>query len=176
MPIPGNLIIADIQGASYYHEYLAKVAKHERYLAGETGSDPDSPAPKPTKVVKKPKATAPKVDLRPPVSKPVLSKQPKPKSAPAKTQGKKRKLTTKISDKPSKAIKSRPGLVSKKRKHINTLRSVDELVDADVPEKEPQVDNEEADVPGKGKEKVIEEQVARDLLTLQTAKKKSPAD
>nr|GEW47364.1 hypothetical protein [Tanacetum cinerariifolium] len=140
------IVIPNIQGASYYHEYLAKVAKHERYLAGETGSDPDSPAPKPTKVVKKPKATAPKVDLRPPVSKPVLSKQPKPKSAPAKTQGKKRKLTTKISDKPSKAIKSRPGLVSKKRKHINTLRSVDELVDADVPEKEPQVDNEEADV------------------------------
>ncbi|GJZ19701.1 hypothetical protein Tco_0556291 [Tanacetum coccineum] len=32
------------------------------------------------------------------------------------------------------------------------------------------------EVQGKGKEKVIEEQAARDLLTLQTAKKKSPAD
>ncbi|GJU04215.1 retrovirus-related pol polyprotein from transposon TNT 1-94 [Tanacetum coccineum] len=32
------------------------------------------------------------------------------------------------------------------------------------------------EVQGKGKEKVIEEQVARDLLTLQTPKKKSPAD
>ncbi|GKF60479.1 hypothetical protein Tco_0177265, partial [Tanacetum coccineum] len=32
------------------------------------------------------------------------------------------------------------------------------------------------EVQGKGKEKVIEEQAARDLLTLQTLKKKSPAD
>nr|GEV24256.1 zinc finger, CCHC-type [Tanacetum cinerariifolium] len=32
------------------------------------------------------------------------------------------------------------------------------------------------ELPGKGKEKVIEEQVARDLLNLQTPKKKSPAD
>ncbi|GKF74632.1 copia protein, partial [Tanacetum coccineum] len=32
------------------------------------------------------------------------------------------------------------------------------------------------EVQGKGKEKVIEEQAARDLLTLQTPKKKSPAD
>nr|GEW00551.1 retrovirus-related Pol polyprotein from transposon TNT 1-94 [Tanacetum cinerariifolium] len=60
MPIPGRLITADIQGALYYQEYLAKVSKHERYLAGETVSDPDSPAPKPTKTTKKPKPTAPK--------------------------------------------------------------------------------------------------------------------
>nr|GFC81561.1 histone deacetylase 14 [Tanacetum cinerariifolium] len=65
MPIPGSLITTDIQGASYYLEYLAKVAKHERYLAGETGSDLDSPASKPTKTAKKPKTTAPKVDPRP---------------------------------------------------------------------------------------------------------------
>nr|GFA15291.1 hypothetical protein [Tanacetum cinerariifolium] len=43
-----------------------------------------------------------------------------------------------------------------------------------IPEKEPRVDDEEAD--GKGKEKVIDEQVARDLLTLQTPKKKSLVD
>nr|GFD20987.1 hypothetical protein [Tanacetum cinerariifolium] len=58
---PSSLIIADIQEASYYQEYLAKVAKHRRYLAGKTGSDPDSPAPKPTKTARKPKPTAPKV-------------------------------------------------------------------------------------------------------------------
>nr|GFB45536.1 histone deacetylase 14 [Tanacetum cinerariifolium] len=39
-PIPGNLITADIQGKPYYQEYLEKVAKHQRYLAGEQGSDP----------------------------------------------------------------------------------------------------------------------------------------
>nr|GFD16824.1 hypothetical protein [Tanacetum cinerariifolium] len=188
-----------------------KVVKHQRYLAGETGSDPDSLAPKPTKTVMKPKPTAPKANPRPSVSKPISSTQPEPTSAPAKPQGKKRKLTTKISDKPFKAIKSRHGFVSKKGKPISTLRSVDELVAEDVPAKKPRVDDEEADVqraleesmksrydvprgplppvvirepksekyqplpgvPGKGKEKVTEEQVSRDLLYLQTYKKKS---
>nr|GEW45785.1 copia protein [Tanacetum cinerariifolium] len=146
MPIPGSLITTDIQEASYYHEYLTKVAKHRRYLAGETGSDVDSPAPKPTKTVRKPKSTAPKADPRPPVSKPVSSKQPEPKSAPAKPQGKKRKLTTEVSDKPSTAIKSKHGFVSKKHKPISTLRSVDESVAEDIPKKEPQVGDEEADM------------------------------
>nr|GEZ55430.1 monodehydroascorbate reductase [Tanacetum cinerariifolium] len=146
MPIPGSLITADIQEASYYQEYLAKVAKHRRYLAGETGNDPDSPAPKPTKPSRKPKSTVPKAPPRPSVSKPVSSTQTEPKSTPAKTQGKKRKLTTEISDKPSKAIKSRHGFVSKKRKPISTPKSVDESVAKDVPAKEPRVDNEEVDV------------------------------
>nr|GEU29561.1 retrovirus-related Pol polyprotein from transposon TNT 1-94 [Tanacetum cinerariifolium] len=147
MPIPGSLIIADIQEASYYQEYLAKVAKHQRYLAGETWSDPDSRLPKPTKHARKPKSTVPKAPPRPSVSKPVSSTQPEPKSTPAKTQGKKRKLTTETSGKPFKAIKSRHSFVSKKHKPISTLRSVDESLAEDVPAKEPQVANEEADVP-----------------------------
>nr|GEV04642.1 hypothetical protein [Tanacetum cinerariifolium] len=87
MPIHGNLITTDIQG-----------------------SDPDSLAPKPTKTTKKSKSTAPKVDPRPPVSKLASSQQPEPKPALAKTQGKKHKLVTEISDKPSQARKYRPGL------------------------------------------------------------------
>nr|GEV25660.1 reverse transcriptase domain-containing protein [Tanacetum cinerariifolium] len=87
MPIPGNLITADIQGEPYYKEYLEKVAKHQRYLAGEKRNDPDSPAPKPAKATKKSKPSAHKVDLRPPVTKPALSQQPKPKPAPAKSVG-----------------------------------------------------------------------------------------
>nr|GEU56541.1 retrovirus-related Pol polyprotein from transposon TNT 1-94 [Tanacetum cinerariifolium] len=146
MPIPGILITANIQEASYYQEYLAKVAKHQWYLFGETGSDPDSPAPKPTKPVRKPKSRAPKAPLRPPVSKPVTSAQPKPKSAPAKTQGKKRKPTTDISNKPSKATKSRHGFVFKQRRPISTQKSVDESVAEDVPAKELQVNAEEADM------------------------------
>nr|GEZ24665.1 hypothetical protein [Tanacetum cinerariifolium] len=50
---------------------------------------PNSPASKPTKTAKKPKPTAPKADPRPHVSKSALTKQPEPKSAPAKTRGKK---------------------------------------------------------------------------------------
>nr|GEY73564.1 hypothetical protein [Tanacetum cinerariifolium] len=191
MPIPGSFITADIQG-----------------------SDPDCPAPKPTKTAKKSKPTAPKADLRLPVSKPASSKQPEPKPAPTKTQGKKCKLVTDISDKPSSAKKSKLGLVTKRRKPASSLRPIDESVAEDIPYKEPRVDDEEADVhraleeslksmydvprgplspvvirepesgkyqpllevPGKGKETVTEEQVSRDLLTLQTPKKKSPAD
>nr|GFA61711.1 hypothetical protein [Tanacetum cinerariifolium] len=80
-------------------EYLEKVAKHQRYLAGDKGSNHDTPAPKPAKATKKSKPSAPKVDLRPPVTKPTSSQQPKPKPAPAKSQGKKRKLVE-TSDKP----------------------------------------------------------------------------
>nr|GEZ03534.1 E-beta-farnesene synthase [Tanacetum cinerariifolium] len=155
MPISGSLITADIQGKSYYQEYLAKVAKHQRYLAGKTGSDPDSPALKPTKTAKKSKPTAPEADPWPPVSKPASSKQlskpasskqREPKPAPAKTQGKKHKLVTEISDKPSQARKSRPGLVSKRRKPISSLRSMHESMAKDIPDKEQRVDDEEADV------------------------------
>nr|GEW44672.1 hypothetical protein [Tanacetum cinerariifolium] len=60
MPIPSNLITADIQGEPYYQEYLEKVAKHQRYLASEQGSDPDSPVLKPAKATKKSKPSAPK--------------------------------------------------------------------------------------------------------------------
>nr|GEV81546.1 hypothetical protein [Tanacetum cinerariifolium] len=75
----------------------------------------------------------------PSVLKPVTSAQPKPKSAPAKTQGKKRKPTTDISDKPSNATKSRHGFVSKQRKPISTQKFVNESVAKDVHAKEPQV-------------------------------------
>ncbi|GJZ91823.1 hypothetical protein Tco_0663888 [Tanacetum coccineum] len=57
MPIPNELITDDIRGADYYDAYLDKVAKHQRYLAGEEVSDPDSPAPKPAKSTKPKKRT-----------------------------------------------------------------------------------------------------------------------
>ncbi|GJT96820.1 hypothetical protein Tco_1092338 [Tanacetum coccineum] len=55
MPI-NDLIIDDIRGEQYYNAYLEKVAKHQRYLAGEEVSDLDSPPPKPAKATK-PKAS-----------------------------------------------------------------------------------------------------------------------
>nr|GEX43019.1 retrovirus-related Pol polyprotein from transposon TNT 1-94 [Tanacetum cinerariifolium] len=85
MPISNKLIIADIQGKQYYKEYLEKVAKHQRYLVGEKGSDRDSYASKPAKATKKSKPSLPKADLRLPVTKPALSPQPKPTPAPTKS-------------------------------------------------------------------------------------------
>nr|GEY90041.1 E-beta-farnesene synthase [Tanacetum cinerariifolium] len=146
MLISNELIIADIQGEQYYKEYLEKVDKHQRYLASEEGSDPDSPAPKPAKATKKSKPSAPKANLRPPATKPASSQQPKPKPAPAKSQEKKRKLVTKTSDKLSPAKRSKLGLVTKRRKPTSSLRSVDESVDKSIPEKEPRFDDEVVDI------------------------------
>ncbi|GJZ32043.1 hypothetical protein Tco_0577479 [Tanacetum coccineum] len=52
MTIPNELINNVIRGADYYDAYLEKVAKHQRYIAGEELSDPESPAPKPPSLIK----------------------------------------------------------------------------------------------------------------------------
>nr|GFA87023.1 hypothetical protein [Tanacetum cinerariifolium] len=62
-PIPDSLVTADIREASYYQEYQANVAKHRRFLAGETGSAQDSPAPKLAKPARKPNPTAQKARI-----------------------------------------------------------------------------------------------------------------
>ncbi|GJS70618.1 retrovirus-related pol polyprotein from transposon TNT 1-94 [Tanacetum coccineum] len=118
------------------------------------------------------------------------------------------------SEEPYPAKRSKAGKVVKKRMKKSSLQLVDEFGDEGVPENEPRIGDEEADlqkaveeslkefhsarqgplppvvirepesrkfqplpeVQGKGKEKVSDEQVALDLLTLQTPKKKSPAD
>nr|GFD20584.1 hypothetical protein [Tanacetum cinerariifolium] len=120
--------------------------KHQRYLAGEQGSDPDSPTPKPTMATKKSKPSVPKADLRPsatkkskpsapkaaPVTKLAAAQQPKPKPAPTKSQENKRKLITETSDKPSPAKSSKPKLVTKRRKPTRSLSLVDEYVDEEA--------------------------------------------
>nr|GEW71017.1 hypothetical protein [Tanacetum cinerariifolium] len=121
-------------------------AKHQRYLVGEKRSDPDSPAPNPAKTTKKSKPLSPKADLRPLVTKPASSQQPEPKPAPVKSQGKKRKLVTETSDKPSLARRSKPGFITKRCKPTSSLRSVYESIDEGIPENEPRFDDEEADV------------------------------
>nr|GFB35369.1 hypothetical protein [Tanacetum cinerariifolium] len=154
--------------------------------------DPDSPVPKLTMATKKSKPSAPKADLRPLVTKPASSQQPKPKPAPAKSQEKKRKLVTKMSDKPSPAKRSKPGLVPKRRKPTSYLRTVDEAMEESLKSvhyaprgplppvviREPNSGKFQPlpKVHGKGKGKVSDEHVARDLLTLQTPKKKSHDD
>nr|GEY16619.1 hypothetical protein [Tanacetum cinerariifolium] len=150
MPIPESLIIAEIQQASYYQEYLAKVAQHRRYMAGETGGVQDPPAPKPTQPTRKPKTTAPKAPSRPSVSIQVRSAQHAPTSAPVKPQEKNRKQATETSDKPPKAKKSKHGWVAKKRSRKNVEASKTK----EVPTVEPQVTDEDADY-----QKALEESI-----------------
>ncbi|GKD17063.1 E-beta-farnesene synthase [Tanacetum coccineum] len=123
MPIPNDFITDDIRGEQYYNAYLEKVAKNQRYLAGEEVSDPDSPAPKPAKATK-----------------PKASNQSKPL------------LVTETSEAPSLAKRSKAGKVVKKRTKKSSLQLVDEFVDEGVPENEPKIGDEEADL-----QKAVEE-------------------
>ncbi|GJV88982.1 retrovirus-related pol polyprotein from transposon TNT 1-94 [Tanacetum coccineum] len=107
IPIPNNLINADIQAQQYYNAYLEKVAKHQRYLADKEVSDPDSHAPKPVKATK-PKATK-------------QSKPSAPRAAPESSEAS------------SPAKRPKAGKVIKKRMQKSSLQLVDEFVDKGVP-------------------------------------------
>ncbi|GKE77813.1 hypothetical protein Tco_1543933, partial [Tanacetum coccineum] len=189
--------------------YLEKVAKHQRYIAGEELSDPESPAPKPAKPTKQVKPTA---SEQPTISK---TKTKKSKPAPAKSKEKKRKPVSGLSEAQPLSKRAKAGKVTKKRNIKSSKQLVDEFVDEGVPAAKPShEDTEEAilrkvlqesltdayptqrgplppvafrepdtgkrqplpEVPGKGKEKVGEEQAAQVLLNLQTPKKKSSAE
>ncbi|GKD17856.1 hypothetical protein Tco_1207014 [Tanacetum coccineum] len=103
MTIPNELIIDVIRGSDYYDAYLEKVAKHQRHLAGEEVSDPESPAPKPAKPTKQEK---PKATKQPTISK-TTAKKPKP--APAKPQEKKRKPVSESFEAPPLAKRAKAG-------------------------------------------------------------------
>ncbi|GKA93955.1 hypothetical protein Tco_0815941, partial [Tanacetum coccineum] len=206
MPILNNLITADIQGEQYYNAYLEKVAKHQRYLAGEEVSNPDSPAPKPAKATK-PKATKPSKPLAPkaaPITKPAAAKAPKttasrpPKPTPETTepskkdQSKKRKLVKESSEAPSPAKRPKAGKVIKKQTQKSSLRLVDEFADEGVPVNEPRFSDEEAHLQKAVEESLKDVHAAHQgpLLPVvirepksgkfqplpETPKKKSPAD
>ncbi|GKB61071.1 hypothetical protein Tco_0917257 [Tanacetum coccineum] len=184
MPILNDLITDDIQGEQYYNEYLEKLAKHQRYLVGKEVSDPDSPTPKPAKTTK-PKATK-QYKPQPPKPTPATTEPSK------KDQSKKRKLVKESSEAPSPAKRPKAGVPDKEpvygNEEADTQRAIEESLkevhDAHRGLLPPVVIRESdsgkfqplPDVQGKGKEKVSDEQVALDLLTLQTPKKKSPAE
>nr|GEU65550.1 E-beta-farnesene synthase [Tanacetum cinerariifolium] len=154
MPISNELITANIQEEQYYKEYLEKVSKHQRYLASEEGSDLESPAPKPTKATKKSKHSAPKAYLRLPVIKPgIPEKEPRFYDEEADLQRAVEESLKSVHDAPRGPL---PPMV---------IREPDSGKFQPLPE-----------VQGKGKEKVSDEQVAHDLLTLRAPKKESPVE
>ncbi|GJW92701.1 hypothetical protein Tco_0170254 [Tanacetum coccineum] len=196
MSISDTLISKNIRSATYYPEYVAKVAKYQRYLAGEVFSDDEAPATKPAKGVKpkttrKPKPQSPKTT---PVAKPAASKiskstssqPPKPKPAPAKPQEKKRKLVLDAAEAPSQAKHSKAdeGVpVDEPRfgdEGADMRKAVEEslkdayvaprgpLLPVVIREPEPRKYEPLLEVQGKGKEKVGEEQAAQRLTPVPT--------
>nr|GEX11410.1 hypothetical protein [Tanacetum cinerariifolium] len=184
------------------------------FLAGETRSTQDLPAPRPAKPARKPQSTAQKAPTMPSISSLVTSTQPVPTSVPAKTQEHKHKQATGTTDKPAKAKRIKRSVSRNTCQSRGSPKSVGASEAKEVLAEEPQVAEEDADfqkameesmkdayalpkgplppvvirepesgkyqplpeVPGKGKAKVSEEQVAHDLLSLQKYKKTSPTD
>nr|GFB32702.1 histone deacetylase 14 [Tanacetum cinerariifolium] len=184
MPIPGRLITTKIRESSYYQEYQENVAKHRGFLAGETGSTQDLPAPKPAKPARKPQSTAQKAPPKPLISSLITSTQSAPTSAPAKSQENKRKQATGTTNKPTKTkglnvaflVKhASPDAVEESMKEAYALPK-GLLPPVVIREHESRKYQPLPEVAGKGKAKVTEEQVAHDLLTLQKHKKTSPVD
>ncbi|GKA82438.1 hypothetical protein Tco_0789186 [Tanacetum coccineum] len=138
MLIPNELITDDIREADYYDAYLKKVAKHQRYLAGEEVSDPDSPAPKPAK------STKPKITKQAkPATPKAASKKPQP--APTKPKEKKRKQAKETTEATPPAKRAKAGKVAKKRTLKKSQQLVDEFVDEGIPLTEPGFGDLEAD-------------------------------
>ncbi|GJX04547.1 hypothetical protein Tco_0190463, partial [Tanacetum coccineum] len=161
---PNELITNDIRGADYYDAYLEKVAKHQRYLAGEEVSDADSPLPKPAKSTK------------------TKAKETTKATLPAK-RAKAGKVVKKRTLKSIPLTEPRFGDLE-----ADTQRAIEEsLKDAHGAPRGPlppvvfrETDTRKfqplPEVKGKGKEKVGAEQAAQVLLNLQTPKKKIPVE
>ncbi|GKC54639.1 hypothetical protein Tco_1077384, partial [Tanacetum coccineum] len=182
MPIPNELITDDIRGADYYDAYLKKVAKHQRYLAGEEVSDPDSPAPKPAKSTK-PKEKKRKQAKETTEATPPAKRAKAGKVAKKRTLKRSQQLVDEFVDEGIPLTEPRFGDLE-----ADTQRAIEEtLKDAHGAPRGPlpPVVFRETDtgkfqplpeVEGKGKEKVGAEQAAQVLLILQNAKKKSPTE
>ncbi|GJW29623.1 hypothetical protein Tco_0046498 [Tanacetum coccineum] len=138
MPISNELITDDIRETDYYDAYLKNVAKHQRYLAGEEVSDPDSPAPKPVKLTK-PKITK----QAKPASPKAATKKPQP--APIKPKEKKRKQAKETTEATPPAKRAKAGKVAKKRTLKKSQQLVNEFVDEGIPLIEPGFGDLEAD-------------------------------
>ncbi|GJZ56371.1 retrovirus-related pol polyprotein from transposon TNT 1-94 [Tanacetum coccineum] len=174
MPIPDALLIDAIKSAPYYNSYLEHVTEYLRYL-NEEHDKADDKSPKPAS-----------------------SQPPKPTPTPTKSskkdQGKKRKLVMESTDAPSPTKRSKvdEGVTEKEPAHDDEEANLQRALELSLKEqgertqgpacpvviREPDSGRIQPlpEVQGKGKEKVAEEQVAHDLLTLQTPKPKNPTD
>nr|GEZ10800.1 retrovirus-related Pol polyprotein from transposon TNT 1-94 [Tanacetum cinerariifolium] len=163
MPIPSKLITTNIREAPYYQEYQENVAKHRVFLAGETRSTQDLPAPKLAKPARKPQSTAQKAPLKHSISSQVTSTQPAPTSVPAKTQENKRKQATGTTYKPAKAKRIKHEDADFQKAVEESMKDAYALPKGLLPPvviREPESGKYQPllEVPGKGKAKVSEDE------------------
>ncbi|GKA47026.1 retrovirus-related pol polyprotein from transposon TNT 1-94 [Tanacetum coccineum] len=194
MPIPDTLLTDTIKRAPYYNGYLEHVAEYQRYLDEEhdkaddktpkpTSSQPSKPTPTPTEPSQKDQGKKRKLVKE-------TSDVPSPaKRSKAGKVTKKRvpKSPLKLIDEPSdEGVRVEEPAYNEEEANLQralelSLKEQGERTQGParpVVLREPDSGRIQPlpDVQGKGKEKVVDEQAAHDLLTLQTPKKKSPAD
>ncbi|GKB71879.1 retrovirus-related pol polyprotein from transposon TNT 1-94, partial [Tanacetum coccineum] len=161
---------------------------YQIYLVGEEVSDPGSPAPKPAKATK-PKATKQSKPLAPKAAPesseaPSLAKRPK---ACKVIKKRKPKISLQLIDEfVDKGVPDKEPVYGDEEADMQRAieESLKEVHDAHWGPLPPVVIREPdsrkfqplPNVQGKGKENVNDEQMALDLLTIQTPKKKSPAE
>ncbi|GJS62101.1 retrovirus-related pol polyprotein from transposon TNT 1-94 [Tanacetum coccineum] len=197
MPIPNALLTDEIKGVPYYNDNQEHVSKYQQILdaerskAEEGGATESSRA---TKVTKPKVATVIKPAGDPAPKKRKLVKETSDDPLPAKRSkaglvGKRRKAKSprRLTDKPSDE-----GVPVEEPAHDDEEADIQRALELSLKEqgertqgpaypvvlREPDFEKFQPlpEVQGKGKEKVIEEQVVHDLLTLQTLKKTSPTE
>ncbi|GJS57213.1 retrovirus-related pol polyprotein from transposon TNT 1-94 [Tanacetum coccineum] len=193
MPILDALLTDAIKSAPYYGGYLAHVTEYQRHLDGEHGvaeeeAVPESPAPKASKTKRKPASTKPSKAV--PEKKRKLVKEAPDEPSPAKSSkrgqvGKRRK--------PKSLLKLvDEGVPDEEPAYDDEDANFQRAIELSLKEQEERTQGPAGlvvlrepdsgrfqplpEVQRKGKEKVVEEQAALDLLTIQTPKKKSPTD
>ncbi|GJR56383.1 retrovirus-related pol polyprotein from transposon TNT 1-94 [Tanacetum coccineum] len=188
MPIPDALLTDEITSAPYYSRYLEHVAEYQCCLDEEHGKEEKEDV---TESPKAAKATKSKTTKQTKPSAPKASKVTKPpKPTPTTTepskkdQSKKRKLL--VDEFVDEGVPEQEPVYGDEEADIQRAveLSIKEQAERNQGPAHPVVIREPdsariqplSDVQGKGKEKVSDEQVALDLLTLQTPKKKSPAE
>nr|GEW67292.1 hypothetical protein [Tanacetum cinerariifolium] len=143
----------------------------------------DSPASKPTKPARKPKSTTPKAPPRP--ARETSDNTPKAKKSKYGVIGKKRSLKSVVASEAEDVPVMEPQVAAEDTDFQKALEESMKiayplprglLLPVVIREPESKKYQPLPEVPGKGKAKVTEEQVAHDLLSLQKPKKKSPAD
>ncbi|GJY45643.1 retrovirus-related pol polyprotein from transposon TNT 1-94 [Tanacetum coccineum] len=188
MPIPDALLTDEIKGAPYYGDYQEHVAKYQQFLDTERGKAKEGGATESSEATKvtKPKAskvTKPAGDKAP---KPTATQPPKPKPAPTQPS-KAPKSPLKLVDEPSDE-----GVHVEDPVHTDDEADLQRALELSLKEqaertqgpaclvvlREPEFGKYQPlpEVQGKGKEKVVNEQAAHDLLTLQTPMKMSLVD
>ncbi|GJX08481.1 hypothetical protein Tco_0196413 [Tanacetum coccineum] len=162
MPIPNDLIIDDIRGKQYYNAYLLKVAMHHRYLAGEEEK---------------------KQELAMETSEaPSLAKRSKAgKAVKKRTKKSSLQLVDEFVEEGVPENKPRIGDEEDDLQKVveESLKEVYSDCQGLLPpvvirEPESRKFQPLPEVQGKGKEKVSDEQVALDLLTIRPPSKKQP--